>query len=1003
MLEEEIAVSASTADYRDLGGRQEEDDQQPACYSPHLSNSTTSLAYYRALYDYLDLSNFASSKRIGSVEVVSAGSIPADALLAPLGPQTDLALLHISSIFTFTAPITDEETGESILNDQNEGGGPDRYSTAVGILLATHHFNNGDGSVVKEIQDIHQRCPIRFVADFYDAEASKRTAVDALVRQVLESPARPPSAIFGAVYSSVSIPLAAISSVYEIPQISARSTSTDLDDVDRFPNFSRLLPSDAGTARALVDLLKSRSPDKLRFMGVLYSNDPFGIAYHLAIKQWAELADDIDEEDRIIVRGVPFSNPDDIDLAVQNLAETGYRVFFGVVYSSHYEQVMRAAVKYGICGPGYVWIHSDGLPLTLLKGKSYEEGSPLAIATQGVGILQAEGGRETKDGMTGFDRYSDAWYRQTNDMTDYYNCVYRPKTNSMDDPSVYYQAEKDAFKNHELPPVAGGVFNYDAVIAMGLAACGILQEEGRNASLYFNGPELLDAFVKQEFEGASGFVKVDPTTHSRAPDTGFFVLHNVNGKTKDGKTTFVPDAVSYTTANPDVNSTAIHWVDFEGKQFIYSDGSTNFPLSLPPVVNFDQNHLSSGVRAVGLLLAGVIFACSIFFSGWTFWYREKRVVRASQPIFLQMICFGTLLMGATIVTLSIDDNVASQRGCDTACMLNPWFLATGFAIAFSSLFAKERRINKIFHNPHLKRMKVTAKDVMPPIAVLLGLNVMVLALWTGIAPLTWQRSNTGELDRYDRSVESIGKCTGESSKDWVPYSATILSINFVMVARANYQAFQARHIDTEFSESKWIAIIMASALQSLFIGLPLVIIVSEDPTASFIVKSGIIFVICMSFLLVMFVPKMFYLRDAYIEAAKKEQRKQAREARMASFFKRTHEPDPDDIEITIQTDERNNASARVLFHPEVEKEKIRSLESELDRAKASEKSMRQLLIKTSPRLSEMEDPEDQNVESFVENVSDHRVSFEPRGQQHRLSEISDLGGLHDDEGDSGLP
>ena len=119
---------------------------------------------------------------------------------------------------------------------------------------------------------------------------------------------------------------------------------------------------------------------------------------------------------------------------------------------------MTYAHKHGIAGPGFVWIISDGLSNTFLDGRVYKPGSALAIASQGVGILKAEGGRETMNGdPRGYDRFTKAWYQQGEENVDYYNCK-QPKNNTMNDPSIYFKGPSDFFTGRQLSPTAGAVF-----------------------------------------------------------------------------------------------------------------------------------------------------------------------------------------------------------------------------------------------------------------------------------------------------------------------------------------------------------------------------------------------------------------------------------------------------------------------------------------------------------------------------------------------------------------
>ena len=135
--------------------------------------------------------------------------------------------------------------------------------------------------------------------------------------------------------------------------------------------------------------------------------------------------------------------------------------------------------------------------------------------------------------------------------------------------------------------------------------------------------------------------------------------------------------------------------------------------------DIDYNYLGGLVRAVGLSLFGIIVLCSLGFMGWVWFQREKRIVRVSQPSFLLMLCLGTLVMGSSILPLSIDDGMASQTMCDAACVAFPWLSSLGFTICFSALFSKIWRIKKIMNNANkFKRIRVNEADVMVPFAVL---------------------------------------------------------------------------------------------------------------------------------------------------------------------------------------------------------------------------------------------------------------------------------------------
>merc|ERR1719232_2541942 len=114
-------------------------------------------------------------------------------------------------------------------------------------------------------------------------------------------------------------------------------------------------------------------------------------------------------------------------------------------------------------------------------------------------------------------------------------------------------------------------------------------------------------------------------------------------------------------------------------------------------------------------MSAFIMLLSIGFLLWTYKFSEIRVVKASQPIFLNIICCGTILMGSFIIPLSLDDEFVSVNGLNVACMSIPWLFSLGFSASFGALFSKIHRVNKIFHNPSFKRVKILPQDVIKPL------------------------------------------------------------------------------------------------------------------------------------------------------------------------------------------------------------------------------------------------------------------------------------------------
>jgi len=89
---------------------------------------------------------------------------------------------------------------------------------------------------------------------------------------------------------------------------------------------------------------------------------------------------------------------------------------------------------------------------------------------------------------------------------------------------------------------------------------------------------------------------------------------------------------------------------------------------------------------------------------------------------------------------------------------------------------------------------------------LLG-NSFILALWQGISPLHYERHPVEYAeDEYRRSTKYEGTCTNSNHLYYKWFIVALAVINGAALLLANVQAYRARHIRTEFSESCFIGL-----------------------------------------------------------------------------------------------------------------------------------------------------------------------------------------------------
>lgn len=897
-----VVVSATATDEEPSQQTQREEQQQGHLVSvEHLRDTSFSSS-----------STARSIRRSGIIDVVMEDKNETKS-------TTSIGLCHIAAFLAFTT----WDGNSPIPNPVFAPNG----ATMAAIHLAVHMLNAGDGSVVAEIQGLPDHCPIRFTTESFDTSANQAATVRK-VNQVLQrttattadtssssssnitttntTTTKPEVCAFlGPVRSATAVPMAILSGIAGRPQMSMMAFSTQLDDRSVFPLFGRLITSSFGVAVPIVLHLLHHN---IRHMGVVHWNDEVGNGMVSALLQ---VATEVYPELTIVPVDIPpkTATIQDYQAAVDILARTGYRWFFFEGNAIDFEKFMQVAVPAGVAGPGYVWqLHSSSIPRYLSKLGAMPRDDPLAIATTGLGAYSSQYGRP---GMPTFDAYAARLRALDNEqdlaymnqrMPDYDADEYFPS--NLERPRINSQAL--AFD-----PSVGASVAFDETILLGLAMCkaatAALQQE---EDLFVDGPTVFQYMLETSFVGATGNVSLDPTNGSRRPET-----------VPQRFTNMVPITVNETHVRFDVaeSSVFVNGTWTEVTPFVYSDGTTTVPPDLPPYTT-DFNYIGKNLRIGGLVMAVIVLLASVMGAIWTIVKRDDRIVRASQPIFLLILCLGVFIMGASIIPLSFDDEIMSERACDVSCMVSPWLVSVGFALIFSALFSKMWRINRIFSHPNMRRITLSAHDVMAPLVGLLVINVAVLTVWSVISPLQWTRE-VANTDKFDRTTESRGYCT---SDQFLPFVVLLAVVNMAALIFASYQSYLARGIATEFAESDHVARAIASMLLVSFVGIPTTVLVSDEPKARFFVTASIIFVICIAVLIFIIVPKVRgSLQNSFSKDAIKQSTAAGSSKNLSSkIFSGSHtftDPavvkDKKETFVTTETDANSTKGIRVLSDP----------------------------------------------------------------------------------------
>ncbi|CAJ1944265.1 unnamed protein product [Cylindrotheca closterium] len=709
------------------------------------------------------------------------------------------------------------------------------FQAMAAVMLAIEHLNTGNGTLVAEVEGLDQRCPIKFNLESFDSGLYEVETVNHVITLVSRQPGieRVPCAFLGAARSAVSIPSATISSLKGFPQISPISTSSKLDNPRSFPLFGRTIPSDSGTSVPAILYLRNKLG--VKNLVIMYVTDAYGDAYAQGLRKAAEkYAPDM----KIQTVEFPFEiTPEIVTRTVKRVKETKYHYVFSIMFSTaHYDAFMTEAYDQGIAGDGdHFWMFSDSVSTSIFE-RTFEIGSPLHLASKGCSRISAVAGIE------GDERY-DAFIQSMADLNNPNDIALlqsvHPQPPEGFDPIQIADDTQTFFAKTNAAVVA---FIYDATIALGLSAC---QAGGQNEA-FFDGQQLYDEFLKCDFLGVTGNNTYDQVTGTRVTESARFSLLNVVEEEPEieGENTVRLKAV-VSDAFPNGS-----WEEVVPIRF--NDGSTIPPPDLPPV-EMDMNYIGWALRLTGWLSAVFIFISTIYLAMWTYKNRNKSVVLQTQPIFLYLICAGCFIMGIGIFGAGIDDEIASPAVCNVVCAMSPWFFCIGWVLAFSALYGKTACINRFFHYPVPElKIKIQKIDLFAPALGLMTIVTITLLAWTARAPPDFKRT-IYEWNSFGQPTKSRGLCAYDGA---VPYAIAIGFVFLISVEIAIRRAYEARKVAVEFAETEYIVLTLVTICGIAMFFILLWFLLDHDPAARFVVIAALIFLVSMSMLLLIFIPKI---------------------------------------------------------------------------------------------------------------------------------------------------
>jgi len=169
------------------------------------------------------------------------------------------------------------------------------------------------------------------------------------------------------------------------------------------------------------------------------------------------------------------------------------------------------------------------------------------------------------------------------------------------------------------------------------------------------------------------------------------------------------------------------------------------------------------------------------------------------------------------------------------------------------------RFLQVYLNPEFDRVYIYSRQFLIWCSVALASNVVILALWTALAPRKWTRTFDSSTDVYGRPFSWHGTC--ESQDDAArPFVIVLLIINCMALLVSNYWSYRAMDLEIEYQENNYISFALGSVLEAFILGIPILALLTKEPGPKYFVSVGLILLTSFVVLCLIFVPKTRNLR-----------------------------------------------------------------------------------------------------------------------------------------------
>uniref|UniRef100_A0A1X7U648 G-protein coupled receptors family 3 profile domain-containing protein n=1 Tax=Amphimedon queenslandica TaxID=400682 RepID=A0A1X7U648_AMPQE len=585
---------------------------------------------------------------------------------------------------------------------------------------------------------------------------------------------------------------------------------------------------------------------------------------------------------------VLFSFTGDPQIPLMQIKSKKIRIIYGFFYEDKAVLVMCYARKLGLTTNNHLWILPGWFSESWMDSANTLDWSPYNCSCNSDEIMEAAKYSLLVDAfsqLTDATLVSDSGYTNASYFKEYYS-----RRDS-------YFNITNATPSYDIPIELSSNAMYDAVWATALSLNATetkLQSMGRNLS-EFEYSDSTFTFLRDTFSSNISKMVTENMKNLDFIGVSGRVTFDGNGTrlTYTQISQYVPGTRMINGTERDVLNTvrlAIYNETETGLDITYvvepkwrlgrppTDRSRPVSILISPAVIYTMDT----VLAIGIIIAVVLLVFQIVTI-------RKPLMANSAPYINIILIIGCIVMMGSSILLGIDsgtpqvtdgdrDKILDEIGPSAKnryaiiCMTRVWLLTIGFTLSFGSLFAKTWQVYRVYTKADLGKQPFKMWNFFIIMAIQLTIDAIFLSIWIGV--FRFSHRIYEEDNEAENAIRKHEYCYCDNFSYLV---GSLYVYKGLLVVFGLFLAYESRNVKYTFiNDSRFVSIAMYIVVVLIAISAPLSLVLADqhfiiDP--SYAIAVLLIFITCMSCLMILYIPKFYYLAkgaDTMVPSSKNE-------------------------------------------------------------------------------------------------------------------------------------